>query len=159
MDKAEFLENLQNERLAWETQLSRAGREQMVQPGVVGDWAVKDLVAHVAWSEREMVGVLEAMTLVGSELWSLSNDERNAIVYEQNRARALEEVLTEERELYRRLLELLQDLSEQALNDPGYFKDMPEDWIPWMVLRGNTYKHYHEHSQDLRTWLDKNIQA
>jgi Mycothiol maleylpyruvate isomerase N-terminal domain len=157
MDKSEFLENLQKEHAAWETQLRRVETDQMTQPGVVGDWSVKDLVAHVTWSEREMVGVLEAMTLVGSELWTLSNDERNAITYEQDRHRPLAEVLSEERAIYQRLLELVEGLSEQDLNDPHSFKDMPEDWIPWMVLRGNTYKHYHEHSQNLRAWLDSKL--
>jgi hypothetical protein len=158
MDKSEFLENLRNGRAAWENQLSRVEWEQMLQPGVVGDWSVKDLVAHIAWSEREMVGLLEAMRLVGSDLWRLSNDERNAIVYEQKHRLPLDEVLSDERNIYQRLLELVQELSEQALNDPHCFKDMPEDWIPWMVLRGNTYKHYLEHSQDLQRWLDRNSQ-
>lgn len=154
MNKNDFLEALQTERAAWEAQLSRVKPAQMTQPGVVGEWSVKDLVAHVAWSEREMMGVLEGMALVGSDLWSLSNDERNAITYQQDRQRPLDEVLSEEQSIYQRLLELLSALSEQALNDPSYFKDMPADWVPWRVFMGNTYKHYHEHSQDLKSWLD-----
>ena len=59
----------------------------MTTPGVVGKWSVKDLVAHITWSEREMVGVLAARALAGSDLWSLTNDERNEIVYQQNRDR------------------------------------------------------------------------
>jgi len=157
MNKSEFLENLRREHDAWETQLSRVDSDQMTQPGVVGDWSVKDLVAHVTWSEREMLDVLETMTLVGSELWQLSNDERNAIVYEQNRHRPLDEVLLEERDVYQRLLDLIRGLNDQDLNDPHSFKDMPDDWIPWMVLRGNTYKHYHEHSQNLQAWLDSKV--
>ena len=60
---------------------------------MVGKWSVKDLVAHITWSESEMVGVLAGRALVGSDLWSLTNDERNEIVYQQNRDRPLDEVL------------------------------------------------------------------
>ena len=111
MELAEFLDHLQDSRAFWEDQLARVTPHQMTTPGVVGEWSVKDLVAHITWSEREMVGVLAARALVGSELWSLTNDERNEIVYQQNRDRPLDEVLAEAKAVYARLLALVSGMS------------------------------------------------
>ncbi len=154
MELVEFLDHLQVSRAFWEDQLARVPPHQMTTPGVVGKWSVKDLVAHITWSEREMVGVLAARALVGSELWSLTNDERNEIVYQQNRDRPLDEVLAEAKAVYARLLALVSGMSAAELNDPGQFADMPADWLPWRVIAGNTYIHYREHAQNLQAWLD-----
>ena len=101
--------------------MARVQPQQMTTPGVVGRWSVKDLVAHITWSEREMVGVLAARALVGSDLWSLTNDERNEIVYQQNRDRPLDEVLAEAKAVYARLLALVSGMSAAELNDPAQF--------------------------------------
>jgi hypothetical protein len=154
MELEEFLEHINSARAAWETQLARVRLHQMTVPGAVGNWSVKDLVAHITWSEREMVGVLEARALVGSDLWSLTNDERNEIVYQQNRDRPLDEVLVEGMAVYARLLALVSGMSTAELNDPRQFANMPADWLPWRVIAGNTYIHYQEHAQNLKDWLD-----
>ena len=92
--------------------------------------------------------------LAGSELWSLTNDERNEIVYQQNRDRPLDEVLAEAKAVYARLFALVSGMSAAELNDPAQFADMPADWLPWRVIAGNTYIHYREHAQNLQAWLD-----
>jgi hypothetical protein len=157
MDKAELLNLVLTERANWEAALSEVGEDRMAEPGVDGDWSVKDIVAHITWSEREMVGVLQARALVGSDLWDLSNDERNAIVYQQNRGRALADVLAEAQDVYRQLMAALESLSDEDLNDPSRFADMPADWEPWRVIAGNTYLHYTDHAESIRAWLDQTI--
>jgi uncharacterized protein (TIGR03083 family) len=155
MELEEFLDHIKSARAAWETQLTRVRPDQMTAPGAVGNWSVKDLVAHITWSEREMLGVLEARALLGSDLWSLTNDERNEIVYQQNRDRPLDVVLAEGRAVYARLLALVSGMSAAELNDPGQYANMPADWLPWRVIAGNTYIHYQEHAQNLKDWLDR----
>jgi hypothetical protein len=126
----------------------------MTIPGALGKWSVKDLVAHITWSEREMVGMLAARALLGSDLWNLTNDERNEIVYQQNHDRPLDEVLAESKAVYAHLFELISAMSAAELNDPGQFAAMPAGWLPWRVIAGNTYIHYREHAQNLKDWLD-----
>jgi hypothetical protein len=154
MDLADFLDHIKSAHLAWDSQLARLQPHQMTLPGVTGKWSAKDLVAHITWSEREMVGVLQARALVGSDLWSLTNDERNEIVYQQNRERPLDEVLAESQAVYAHLLELISALSDAQLNDQRYIAEMPPDLPPWRLLAGNTYIHYREHAQNLKDWLD-----
>ena len=153
MNKAEWLDTLQTERAQWDALVAEAGEVGMTRPGVEGEWSVKDVIAHVTWFEREMVGVLRARALVGSDLWNLSRDERNAAIYEQNRDRALGDVLAEARAVFDRLLAGMQSLAEEDLHDPLRFAEMPADWVPWQVIASNCYEHYRQHAPGLRDWM------
>ena len=152
MTKSEFLTLLLSARAEWEAALNEVGEGRMNQI-VRGEWTVKDLIAHVSWSVNEMVGVLKARALVGSELWVLTNDERNAILFKENRGRDLKDVLDEDKRLYQQFLELFNTLNDDDLNNAANFREMPPDWLPWQVLKGNTYKHYEEHARELKEWL------
>lgn len=50
MNKPELLSWLQKEIQQWEALLDQIGAERMEQPGVNGDWSMKDMVAHLAGS-------------------------------------------------------------------------------------------------------------
>src|SRR4030067_1847894 len=103
--KWDFLETLQSARAEWESLLAKVGESNMLRPGVAGEWSVKDIICHITWFEREMVGVLQARALIGSDLWNLPQGQRNAAVFEKNRYRPLEDVLTEARQVYQGLYE------------------------------------------------------
>lgn len=153
MDKATFLEALHKGRKEWETLLTEVGEQRMLEPGATGEWSVKDVIAHIMWGEREMVGVCEAHALVGSELWQLTDDERNPIMVSWYRETPLQEVLTEEHQVYARLLAALQTLSDEDFNDPRRFREMPLEWQPWQVIAGCSFEHYRDHMPAIRAWL------
>jgi uncharacterized damage-inducible protein DinB len=150
MTKQDFLAKLREGRAIYEAALARVPSSAMEHALTPGGWSVKDIVAHVVWSEQEMIGMLRERSLEsGSELWELAQDERNRQVYERNKERALDEVLSEGRQAYADLLAMIDDLSDEELNTPEAFEGMPPDWLPWRVLAGSTYKHYLEHADDL----------
>ena len=153
MDKTVFINTLKQSRAEWEALLAQVDEERMLQPGAAGKWSVKDVIAHVTWGEREMVPIMRTRELVGSELWELSDDERNEIVYQQNRDRPLQEILQEEQQAYADLFEAAQALSDEDLNDPHRFKQMPEEWVPWQIIAGCSFKHYQDHMPSIREWL------
>lgn len=153
MDKAMFISTLKKARQEWEALLAQVGEEQMLQPGAAGKWSVKDVIAHVTWGEREIAPVMRTHVLAGSELWNLSDDERNEIVYQQNQDRSLHEIMNEERQAYADLLASAQTLSDEDLNDSHRYKQMPEEWVPWQLYAGNTFKHYQDHMPSIREWL------
>lgn len=155
MDKQTFLETLRAARAEWESLLAEIGEERMLQAGANGEWSVKDVIAHVMWSEREMIGVCQARALVGSELWQMTDDERNPIVVSWYRSSSLQDVLREERQVYSQLLAELEKLSNDDLNDSGHFRAMPSDWLPWQVIAGCSFKHYRDHTVPLRAWLEQ----
>ncbi len=153
MDKITFINMLKQSRAEWEALLAQVDEEGMLQPGAAGKWSVKDVIAHVTWGEREMVPVMRTRVLAGSELWNLSDDERNEIVYQQNRDRPLQEIMSEERQAYADLLEAAQPLSDEDLNDARRFKQMPVEWVPWQIIAGCSFKHYQDHMPSIREWL------
>src|SRR5215468_1446725 len=105
MSKTQLLSMIQGARAHWETLLAGIPEAWMTEAGVAGVWSIKDIVAHIAWGERENLGVAQAHAVVGSELWRLSEDERNAAVFEQNRHRELGDVLADSRQTFRQYLE------------------------------------------------------
>lgn len=126
----------------------------MEEPALEGGWSVKDVVAHVTWSEREMVGVLRQMALVGSPLWALDQDARNAIVYAENRDRDLDEVLSEEQRVYGELLPLLEGVTDEDLVDGDRWERMLPDVPPWRIFAGSTFLHYDDHGAAIAAWLE-----
>jgi uncharacterized protein (TIGR03083 family) len=155
MEKAALLKELTETRAAWEALLAQIDEEQMQRPGVAGKWSVKDVIAHVAWCESEIAQLLRTRVLAGSDLWNLSDDERNEITYQKNKDRPLHEIINEERQAYTALLEAARQLRDEDLNDPRCFKNMPEEWKPWQLIAGNSFKHYEDHMPSLRAWLAK----
>jgi hypothetical protein len=151
--KEVFLRRLQSGRAQWEAALSDAGEARMEIPGVVGEWTLKDVIAHVAWYEMQMTEMLQTRTLEASELWGLDHEMRNAAIYEANRDRPLDEVLAEAAKAYHDLEALVVALDDEDLNNPTCFADMPDEWEPWRIIASNSYGHYQEHIPDIRAWL------
>ena len=153
MKKSKFLDTLRSVRNTWEALLAKVEKEKMIETSLPGGWSVKDVIAHITWHEREMAGLFEAKALVRSEWWELPMDERNALIYEEFKDQTLDEVLGTSKQDYERFLAAFEALPEIYLNDPTHFKDMPGDWIPWQVIAGNSYEHYHQHIPDIQYWL------
>jgi len=153
MSKTDLLGLIERDRAHWETLLGSIPEAWMTEPGVEGEWSIKDIIAHIAWGERENLGVVHARAVVGSELWQLSEDERNAVVFEQNRSRELGDVRADSRRIFHRYLEAVAALTEEDLNDPSRFAQMPEGWRPWRILYDPG--HYQGHADSIRAWLGR----
>lgn len=98
--------------------------------------------------------MLRAKALAGSELWLLPLDDRNAVIYEQNRARLLAEVHAEFQSANMALMEAIQATSDEDIQWADWFKELPEALMPWQVIQRNVLDHYHHHTDDIRRWLD-----
>ena len=99
MSKQEFSRRVREAWESWESQVARCRRDRMEQPGFYGERSLRDVVMHISWYERQMIGILESRRFEGSRLWELPTDERNAIVYGENRDRALDDVLDDANEI------------------------------------------------------------
>jgi hypothetical protein len=58
------------------------------------------------------------MELVGSELWTLSPDNRNDAIYKQHREQSLKEALSDSTESFSRLVSAIETLEDINLSDP-----------------------------------------
>jgi hypothetical protein len=149
--KAELHTMIRTARAKWERLFAQIPSTWLAEPGVAGEWSIKDIIAHITWGERENIGVVRAHAVVGSELWQLSEDARNAAVFEQNRAQSLEEVLNESMRVFEEYVAAVESLSEEELNDPNGFPGTSAGWRPWRILYDPN--HYEEHGQSIAAWL------
>lgn len=160
IDKNEFLRTVQADRDRFDEILQSVPRDLLTKPVLPGGWSVKDVLAHIAWGEREGVGAVRARALVGSELWSLPEDERNEAVVRESRSRGLDDVLAEYRAAFRDYMSAISGLSEDDLNDPGHFAGLSEGipgWRPWRVLYDPD--HYGHHGQAIASALAHHAQV
>ncbi|MBO0731474.1 MAG: DinB family protein, partial [Acidimicrobiaceae bacterium] len=68
MKKAELIDELVATREELEELLTAMTSEQMLAAGVVGDWSVKDVLAHLLWYEREELELIRESGVVASPL-------------------------------------------------------------------------------------------
>ena len=148
-----LIEVIERARKSWEFVLGLVPDGGMEAVDSSTGWSVKDIIAHVAWHEEQMLELAETKDLVGSPWWELSTDERNQKIYEQYKDRSLDEVHAFAKDAYTRMMNALKTLTDEDTNDAKRFTDMPEDWIPWIMIAGNTYQHYYEHAIGIRRML------
>src|SRR5574341_1249832 len=148
-----ILRKIRAARAQFDALIAEVGEARMLIPGVAGDWTAKDVIAHVTWHEREMIGLLRKRALAGSEWWGLPLDERNANIYAANKDRTLPDVLAEARQNYAEMIALLEKVTDEEWNDPACWSDFPPDVMAWQIVAQNTDEHYEEHLPDLRRFL------
>lgn len=153
MDQPNFLATFVQAWEDWQALLALCDSQMHNQRTGNDAWALGDLIAHITWYEQEMVNLLESRTLAGSELWLQPHSVRNQAIYLQNRGRPFDTIRQEAVETHAVLHALVANLSEQDLQDPGCFRDMPADWVPWQLIAENTWEHYPQHSADVQAWL------
>jgi hypothetical protein len=152
MDKSTLIKLVTESRLNLDQLIAQFDTEAMLRPGLCGEWSLKDVTAHITWHEREMIGVLRARALQGSDLWGLPLDQRNQAIFEQLQGLSLERVRVEAAQVHQQLCEEIQKLDEEDLHNPGRFNQFPPDWLPWELLAENTYRHYQDHLPALKDW-------
>ena len=158
--KTAVLEKIEAEKAQWEALLAEVGEQRMDQPGVAGAWTFKDVVAHLsAWRQRSL-DRLEASSRSESSPappWPIALetvDEINEWIYEANRDRSLNDVLTESRELFDRMGAIVQAFPEEDLSEPARFEWMDGQAIGPAILDGSYFDHLHEkHEPAIREWL------
>jgi hypothetical protein len=158
--KGQVLAAIDRERDAWETLLVEVGEARMFEPGAMGDWTFKDLVAHLTGWRARSLQRLEAAARGQHEPpapWPAdltTDDEINDWIYEQNQERLLGEVVGESRESYARLAEIVQMLPDEALSDPQRFPWLEGEALGPAITGGSFFGHLHEeHEPAIREWL------
>jgi hypothetical protein len=158
-NQAELVEQIQHAWSALEHTLNGLNEAQMIAIGPDG-WSIKDHLAHVAAWEESTIAILEsrprhlALGVDERTYLEASEDELNAAIYENSKARPLAEVVDLFENTHRRMLATLQGLTDADLlkTYSAFLPDEPgEDSGAPMLERipGNTYEHYDDH----RKWI------
>ena len=157
--KAEMLQAIRDEAARWDALLAEIGEERMTQPGAMGDWTFKDVVAHMTgWRTGETLHYLDAARRgdkPAAPPWQedFTTDEANQWIYERNHDRPLRDVLQESRQSYRQIEEALAAVPEQDLIDPNRFEWMEGEALGPLVV---AFRHWREeHEPGIREWMRK----
>jgi hypothetical protein len=121
---------------------------QLVEPGVVDDWSVKDILAHVTTWEEEALKHLPLIIAGGTPpRYAVQGgiDAFNARATEDGRRLSLAEVLRRRDETHAHLLEFIQ--SQPVGTFGGQTRARRR-------LRLDTYGHYPEHTAAIRSWRE-----
>jgi hypothetical protein len=159
--KGQVLAAIERERADWETLLAEVGEARMLEPGAMGEWTFKDLVAHLTGWRARSLQRLEAVAKGQPEPpppWPAASesdvDEINDWLYEVNRDRLLGEVIGESRESFARLAEIIQLLPDAVLSDPERIPSLEGQALGPAIVSGDYFGHLHEeHEAEIRRWL------
>ncbi len=154
MTKRELLTLIHATRQELEALLAQLTPAQLSQPGVAGDWSVKDMLAHIAWYQAEEVEFFGETGVEASPLWATPQDARNELLLAQNRERPLDDILTEFRTAFARFIAVVERLSDEDLNQPGRFLDTSAARLPWQAIAVHSYEHDREHIALIWQWME-----
>ena len=159
MTKDELINQIETEWANLQSSLDGLTEAQMHQPGVVGEWSIKDVLAHItAWQTRLITAMFKAekgftpYTTDGD----ITVDQLNAQFYQEMKDRSFDQVWDDLDSSYHQILTRLGNWKEQDLFDPKRFKWM--EGQPFAEnIAGDSYEHYAEHVAQIREWRKRVI--
>lgn len=152
MTRAELLAALTASQAQMTTALQGLTPEQLAQPGVVGEWSVKDVLAHLTACEVEMVtnlskarrGQTPKVTSGAAAI-----EKQNAQWFRDYQHRPLERVLADYHGVRKQTLKLVEASQDADLNAPlKWLKNEPL----WKYIEGEAYGHEAEHAAQVGAW-------
>ena len=124
--------------------------DDLLSPGVVDDWCVKDVIAHVTTWENEALKYLPVV-LRGERPKTYKAqyggiDAFNAQMLAEKRDLSLAEVRRQADETHRRLVEMVEAMPDEHFVTETRFRRR---------LRLDSYAHYPEHVEMIQAWRER----
>jgi hypothetical protein len=156
---AQLLEAMRAARSNWEALLAEAGEARLTEPGVEGDWSLKDIIAHITyfetWAADNVIAFRSGEPQPQAEYKGLEVDEENARLYERFRTKSLAQVLQDSQVSFQRSLDAVAGLRDEDLYDPKFVPVPNADFTVFDLIEGDTFEHYNDHGASVRAWLDR----
>jgi hypothetical protein len=147
MDRAGLLKQLDKAWVGFTGSYVGLSEVELLEGGVVGDWSVRDVIAHVTTWEEEALKHLPLIMRGGrAPRYSVSYGGINAfnrLMTERKQGLAISEVLREQEEIHRRLIAFVLGAPEELFVRETRFRHR---------LRMDTYSHYPKHTEAIWKW-------
>ncbi len=155
MTKSTLLTMLQENSALFTRTLAQVSEAQMTQPVALGQWAGKDILAHLtAWNHR-LIGWLEAAAREETPAipepgatWD-DVDRLNAQTFAETHQLPLADVRAAFERSFQQVLEQVQALSDEQLTDPQRYAWLNGQPLWRRIARGPGYGHVQAHLADL----------
>jgi hypothetical protein len=155
MTKDEVFEALEDEREKFLEAIEGLSDAAMQEPGVNGEWSVKDILSHlIAWEAEQVKLLWQAKQGIQPSSVHFSNksvDELNAAWYAEFQARPLDRILADFQAVRKQTERRIDAFSDKDLNDPQryvWLKNFPL----WEWVANDSFKHEAEHAAQIRAW-------
>jgi hypothetical protein len=156
MKKSEILATLNQSREDFLDAIEGLPDDELQQPGVAGDWSVKDLMAHMARWEGELVKLLwqarSGQQPTTIHFTQASVDDTNARWSKDFAGRSLEQVLDDFHGVRNQTIRRVEAFSDKELNDPQAFS-WAKGFPLWRWIGSDSFEHEAEHTAQVREWL------
>lgn len=126
-NKKQLLEDIETEGKALEQLLASLSPAQMTQPGIVGEWSVKDVLAHLLewqcmvlkWHTAGVQGKVIPIPAEGLN-WA-QIPQLNQRIYETYRDTSLADIQKQFKASHKKTLSTIQSLSDEELFTRGHY--------------------------------------
>ena len=147
MKKQSLLDTLDKVWQQFKLSYSGLSESQISQPGVIGEWSVKDIIGHVTTWEQEALKAL-ALILQGQRLPRYKDlyggiNAFNALMTEKKRLLPLSEILEQSEKIHQKLVVYISSAPEEMFTTETRFRRR---------IRLDTYGHYPEHTKAILAW-------
>lgn len=155
MKKSKILRNLTDSHDKFFRVIEGLSDEAMQVPGVVGNWSVKDIMAHISRWEAEMVKMLwqlqEGQRPDYDQFFNRNIDDLNAQWQKEMASRTLSQAIADFNAVRKQTIRRVEAFSDEDLSDPDRFPDLKgqpiENWIA-----ENSFEHEAEHAAQIKLW-------
>jgi hypothetical protein len=154
--KEELLESIRTTRELLDKKFSRLTPEQMVWPGSMDDWSVKDILAHlvdweqrfIEWYRAGQKGEIPDTPAPGYTWRELPRLNQKG--FEKHKNETLQNVLERYKKSYLEIFELVEGMEEQEIFEVEYYEWTGDSsLLPWIAA--NTSSHYNWARRNIRT--------
>ena len=155
MTKDEVLETLKDSHTRFLEAVEGLSLEELETPGVIGEWSVKDVIAHVSNWEAELIKLLwqanQGQKPTTVHFSNRSFDEINQKWRESYEDREVERVLADFEAVYKQLIRRVNSFSDKDLTNPKRFSWLRDQPL-WKWIAESSFEHEEEHISQILKW-------
>ena len=156
MKRKELLQKLSSTRMKMLATLEKIPEEQLLVPGVIGDWSIKDLLTHLTMWEAELVTMLwqiergrkPSTAHFGPKSVDQLNDEWHQSTKDREYALVFSDYSGVRKQTERRVMAF----SDEDLTNPKLFS-----WLKgkplWNWIANDSFEHEEEHHAEITAWI------
>jgi hypothetical protein len=159
MTKDELIKSLETSRKQFLELLEGITDEQCLEPGVCGEWSIKDILSHLSFWEGQIVTFMyqgrQGMKPTTAQLGPLPVDEVNAQWQKESASRTLPQVRNDFLAVRKQTIRRVAEFTNDELNNP--------EWAAWLNHRplvdwiiGDSVDHEKEHGAEILKFKNEN---
>lgn len=156
LDKDQFIRTLKESHQALVDFVSALQPEERTLPGAAGDWSVKDVLAHMAMWEAELIKTLFQARQGAKPSTVFFKDipinDQNALWYTQFKDRPFERIWSDFTIIRDQTIRQIEEYSLDELNNPNLYPWLKGKTTLASIVKQVILDHDQEHLHMLRAW-------